>query len=148
MRALKGRNFKDFMRLAPFVAPLIVTAFVYAWLYTRINITGLPINELRSRQSDLVKRNDSIRLRIEQLQAPARIESIARRKLGMVSPEKWQVVAVDEPVNPPESPPGILAAEESKFGGTQDILGSSETNTHSGSVSMQHPQSHGAGHSG
>jgi hypothetical protein len=52
---------------------------------------------------DLVKQNDSIRLRIEQLQAPQRIETIAHEKLGMSLPETWQVVALDQPMRPPRS---------------------------------------------
>lgn len=85
------------------IAPLIVTAFIYAWQYTRINIVAQPIEKLRAERRDFIKHNDSLRLRIEQLQAPARIESIARDKLGMISPEKWQVVALDEPIRPPEA---------------------------------------------
>lgn len=93
---------KKTLRFLPFLAPLLLTAFLYAWLYTRMNIVGLPIEELRDTKRNLIKQNESIHLRIEQLQAPARIESIARNKLGMVSLEKWQVVALDEPLQPPD----------------------------------------------
>lgn len=100
-KSIAARNLKSSLRYIPFIAPIAITAFIYAWLHTRMNIVGLPIESLRARKRDLIKQNDSIRLRIEQLQAPARVESIAREKLGMVSPESWQVVAVDEPTRPP-----------------------------------------------
>lgn len=73
------------------------------WQHTRLNIVGLPIESLRARKMDLIKQNDSIRLRIEQLQAPQRIETIAHEKLGMSSPETWQVVALDQPMRAPRS---------------------------------------------
>jgi cell division protein FtsB len=100
------RNLRKPLRYLPWIAPFLITAFIYAWLYTRINIVGLPIEPLRAQKRDLVKQNESIRLRIEQLQAPARIESIARAKLGMLSPQKWQVVALDEPMQPPDETGG------------------------------------------
>ncbi len=93
---------KNSLPFVPMIAPLILTVFIYAWLHTRITIVGQPLENLRAERRDLIKHNDSLRLRIEQLQAPARIESIAREKLGMISPEKWQVVALDEPIRPPE----------------------------------------------
>ncbi|UCD58699.1 MAG: cell division protein FtsL [Candidatus Hydrogenedentota bacterium] len=101
-RSVARRNLKNSLRFLPITALLIMTAFIYAWQHTRMNIVGLPIESLRAKKADLVKQNDSIRLRIERLQAPARIESIAREKLGMISPERWQVVALDGPMQPPD----------------------------------------------
>lgn len=95
-------NLKNMLRFLPLIAPLTITAFIYMWQHTRINIVGLPLETLRAKKVELVKQNDSFRLRIEQLQAPARIESIAREKLGMISPQKYQLVALDEPMQPPE----------------------------------------------
>lgn len=104
-KSVVRRNLKNSLRLLPAGVLLIVTAFIYTWQHTRMNIVGIPIEELRAKRRDLIKQNDSIRLRIEQLQAPARIESIARDKLGMVSPQKWQVVTLNEPTRPPEAVP-------------------------------------------
>jgi len=94
------RNLKQSLRFLPIILPLILTAFIYMWQHTRMNIVSISIEKLQTKRRDLIKQNDSIRLRIEQLQAPARIESIARKKLGMISPEKRHVVALDEPSQP------------------------------------------------
>ncbi len=104
-KSIAKRNLKHSLRFLPAGILLMVTAFIYTWQHTRLTIIVLPIEDLRAKKRDLIKQNDSIRLRIEQLQAPARIESIARNKLGMVSPQKWQVVALDEPTQPPEAAP-------------------------------------------
>jgi cell division protein FtsL len=97
-RSLVRRNLKNWLRYLPYILPLIITAFIYAWLHTRLTIVTLPVKSLRNQKTDLNKQNDSIRYCIEQLQDPRRIESIARKKLGMVSPENWQVVALEEPL--------------------------------------------------
>jgi len=101
-KSVMKRNLHMWLRFLPFTAPIVITAFLYAWQHTRTHIVGLPIEDLRDKREELTKQNDSIRLRIEQLQAPARIESIARKKLGMISPEKWQVIALDQSERPPE----------------------------------------------
>jgi cell division protein FtsB len=101
-RSLARKNLKQSLKLLPFLLPAIFTAFIYTWLYTRTNIVALPIEGLRDERANLVKQNDSLRLKIEQLQAPYRIEAIARNKLGMISPEVWQVVVLDKPVRAPE----------------------------------------------
>jgi cell division protein FtsL len=100
-KSISRRNLKESLRLLPFIAPLIITAFIYMWQHTRMNIVSISIERLRAKRQDLIKQNDSIRLTIEQLQAPARIESIARKKLRMISPEERQVVALDDPIRPP-----------------------------------------------
>lgn len=115
-RSITRRNLKNLLRFLPVIAPLLITAFIYTWQHTRMSIVGAPVEGLRADRTDLIKHNDSIRLRIEQLQAPARIETIAREKLGMVSPEKWQVVTLDHPTQPPE------AADETDGGRTGRIF--------------------------
>lgn len=102
-RALNSarRNLNTLLPLLPFAAPPIITAFIYMWLYTHMNIVSIPTEELRNQKQELIKQNDSIRLRIEELQAPAHIESIAREKLGMIPPQEYGLVTLDEPMRPP-----------------------------------------------
>jgi cell division protein FtsL len=101
------RNLRALLPYLPFILPIILTAFIYMWIYTSMNINAMPIGELKEEKTELIKHNDSIRLRIEELQAPARIEKIAREKLGMISPEGYRMIALDEPM----WPPGIVRVE-------------------------------------
>jgi cell division protein FtsB len=94
--------FRAALPFLPFVGPPLITAFIYMWLYTDMNIVSIPARDLKDQKEKLIKHNDSVRLRIEELQAPARIESIAREKLGMISPQEYGLVALDEPMQPPE----------------------------------------------
>ncbi len=95
------RSLKTLLPFLPFIAPVVATAFIYMWIYTSMNITAMPITELRKTRKELIKHNDSTRLRISELEASGRIESIAREKLGMISPEDYRVVALDESMLPP-----------------------------------------------
>lgn len=101
------RNLKALLPYLPFILPIILTAFIYMWIYTSMNIKAMPIGELNKKKIELIKHNDSIRLQIEELQTPARIEKIAREKLGMISPEGYRMIALDEPMRPP----GIVHVE-------------------------------------
>ncbi len=100
-RNMARRYLKALLPYVPFIAPVVATAFAYMWIYTSMNIKAMPITELRKQRKEIRKQNDSIRLRIEELQAPGRIESIAQKKLGMIQPEEYRVVVLDEPMRPP-----------------------------------------------
>ncbi len=85
-----------------------------------MNIESISIENLRARRNDLIKQNDSLRLRIEKLQAPARIESIAYKKLGMISPQERHIITLDEPLEPPKQ------AVESSYPEEDERLSSSK----------------------
>jgi cell division protein FtsB len=102
-KSVTRRNIKYIFRFLPFILPPVITAFIYTWLYTRTNIVALPVEGLRAQKTELMKRNDALRVNIEQLQDPRRIEIIAHEKLGMISPNIWQVIVLDKPVRAPET---------------------------------------------
>jgi len=121
-KSLVLKNLRQIIQIAPFLFPIIVTAFTYSWLYTRTNIVAHPIEGLRSRKVNLMKRNDALHLSIEQLQAPQRIEAIAREKLGMISPERWQVVVLDKPVRAPEAAVQMAAPAPQEWRGLPGLF--------------------------
>jgi cell division protein FtsL len=102
-KSLIRKNLKQSLGILRFILPPVLSAFISTWLYTRSNIIALPIEGLRIEKATLTKNNDALRLTIEQLQAPHRIEAIARKKLGMIPPEMWQVVVLDKPLRAPET---------------------------------------------
>jgi cell division protein FtsL len=97
----------------PIFGPPLVTVFIYMWIYTHMNIISIPARELRQQKERLQKENDSIRLRVEELQSLGRIERIARTKLGMISPQDYRQVALDESMRPPEDFPAKPGSGES-----------------------------------
>jgi len=114
-RSAARKSLKSLLPYLPFVAPIVITLFIYMWLHTRMNIIGMPTKRLRDQKKELIKQNDYLLLRIEELQAPARIEAIARRKLGMITPQEYRLVALDEPMQPPEGVSAGPRPEENKM---------------------------------
>lgn len=147
-KSITRRNLKRSLRFLPFIAPLIITAFIYAWLHTRMNIEGLSIEKRQAKKRELIKQNDSIRLRIEQLQAPARIESIAREKLEMITPQKWQVIPLDEPIQPPKQAVEISQHVQERLPSGREsagLFGFLKKRGNLGSASRRHTSSSEAG---
>jgi cell division protein FtsL len=95
------RDLRTVLRVLLVLSPLLLTALLCAMLRTSMHIKDLEMNDLASQRRDLIKQNDTLRLQIETLQASKRIESIACKKLGMVSPQTWRVVLINEPMEPP-----------------------------------------------
>ena len=118
LRSATRRAAKDAQRFLPLLAPLIITAFIYMWQHTRTYIDSLPVEKMQSQKRELAKQNDSLRLRIQELQAPDRIEAIARGKLGMTAPQEYRLIALDEPMQRPGGDPvtGRAAGNDARAG--------------------------------
>jgi cell division protein FtsL len=74
---------------------LIVTSLLlYVGGKVRIMRLGYQIESLEREKQGLERTNRSLRIEASSLAAPARIEEIATKKLGMVRPEKGDIVVV------------------------------------------------------
>ena len=77
------------------LALMIVTCLLlYVGGKVRIMRLGYRIDALEREKQDLERTNRSLRIEASSLAAPARIEEIATKKLGMVRPEKGDIVVV------------------------------------------------------
>jgi hypothetical protein len=72
---------------------------------------GYELRRLSSQERQLAESNTRCKDEVAKLEAPYRIETIARNQLGMVRPQSWQLVSIrmENPVPPPkpddEEPP-------------------------------------------
>ncbi|MDF1563830.1 MAG: cell division protein FtsL [Deltaproteobacteria bacterium] len=95
------------IELLPVIAAiLIVASFSAAGLFhTWLRIEGLrigyAISQATSEQRVLQRENERLHLEVATLEAPARIERIARQELGMRAPGASEVTVVREPANAP-----------------------------------------------
>jgi len=73
---------------------LMVIFLIYVWCH--INITGLNygIAEEVKFKNRLVKENSELKMEIQMLKSPGRVEAFARDQLGMHYPEKDQVIVI------------------------------------------------------
>ena len=87
-------------------AILVVASFAAVGLFhTWLRIEGLRIgyslSQATTEQRALVRENERLRLEVATLEAPDRIERIARQKLGMRQPRAGEVIVVRERAGAP-----------------------------------------------
>ena len=91
---------------------ILVSASVgCVWQKLRLISIGYELRRLSMQERELVGSNTRYKDVVATLEAPDRIEAIARNQLGMVRPQSWQLVSIrmENPVPPPkpddEEPP-------------------------------------------
>lgn len=77
------------------VATLVILGLIlYVGAKIKIVQLGYQIEAMEHEKKDLERSNRSLRIETSSLSSPARIEAIALKRLGMVRPQKENVVAV------------------------------------------------------
>mgnify|MGYP003471336090 FL=1 len=92
------------------VAFAAVTSLVLLFVWERVDIVriGYHIERLKAQKVLLERERDELRVKISGLTAPERIARLASDKLGMMQPEKGQVVVINIE---PEAPANLVVAE-------------------------------------
>jgi len=75
---------------------ILVGALLYVWQHTYVVRLGYEIERQREKQAALVQENKALKLEMGQLRSLKRVEEMARKRLGMVTPKPGQVVLVPE----------------------------------------------------
>jgi cell division protein FtsL len=93
-----------------FVVALVVAAALFdAWQRYGILSHGFALEDVQSARAAEEVKARHLRLEIETLLAPARIERVARQQLHLVSPGPEDAVVIERIV-PPEQPPSSVVA--------------------------------------
>lgn len=75
---------------------ILVAALFYVWQHVHVVRLGYEIERLREQHASLVQENKTLKLELGQLRSLRRVEGIARKDLGMVTPKPGQVVLIPE----------------------------------------------------
>ncbi|MCE1245948.1 MAG: cell division protein FtsL [Firmicutes bacterium] len=88
----------------PTILAIAIVFFISAYLSQCSKLIRVQYNthQLKIQKFEIQKENRKIALSIEKLEAPGRIEMIARKKLGMISPDKRIVISLTEPASTAE----------------------------------------------
>ena len=78
---------------------VLVCFFVFLWVRIYVLEVGYRISGALEDRTALLQENNQLRLERASLSAPARIEDIAKNRLGMVVPKNSQVVILTVPGN-------------------------------------------------
>lgn len=73
---------------------LTVVSIFHVWSRFRLIELNLQIGEASRQLKEMAQQQKQLRLEAESLRTPARVETIAKRDLGMIAPKDDQVVLV------------------------------------------------------
>lgn len=73
---------------------VMVVVLVYVWCHIQITEVNYEMAEAIKVREQLLEENSKLKVEIERLKSPARIEDYARKKLGMEYPERDQVIVL------------------------------------------------------
>lgn len=78
--------------------------FLYVWQYIQTSLIGYRLREVQLANAALRTELAQFRNQRAELAAPARIDGIARRELGMVRQGTWDLVMLPQPLVPAPAP--------------------------------------------
>ena len=106
-----GLRWRPVCWFAVIICILVGAGVGCVWQKLKVITIGYELRRLSLQESELVAGNTRYKDVVAKLEAPVRIEAIARNQLGMVRPQSWQLVSIrmENPVPPPkpddEEPP-------------------------------------------
>jgi len=71
---------------------LVALALLHVWLRLQVVHLGYVLSTTSKLQSQLEQENRELKVELATLTSPDRVEAMSRQRLGMVEPEKGQVV--------------------------------------------------------
>ncbi len=86
---------REFTRLLLIVVPLVVLLLATGWQHFQMLQHGYDLERLRQEQARELEVNRHLRLEIETLRAPARIERIATEQLQLVAPAPDDAIVIE-----------------------------------------------------
>jgi len=98
-RPMAPNHMRDCARLVLLGGMLAVSAFLYAWQHFETIQLRYDLESLRSERAQAAELNQELKLEIAGLRSPGRIDTIARRQLGLTAPIPGQVAPMDLPPN-------------------------------------------------
>ncbi|MGN6732218.1 MAG: cell division protein FtsL [Candidatus Binatia bacterium] len=88
------RNRRHFVCVAGLALVLVGVVLVHVWLRLQVVKTGYVLATATKLQARLEQENRELQIELATLTSPDRLESSARRRLGLVPPEKGQVIVL------------------------------------------------------
>jgi cell division protein FtsL len=110
VREIDEERQRQLWRTAAISAVLVIVLLFSAWQTFELVRHGYAIQQLERERSEEEARNKELRLEIETLRDPRRLEDVATRQLKLVAPDRGQAIVIERVV--PSAPPekSIVAA--------------------------------------
>lgn len=104
VRFVAPNHMRECVRVVSLGGLIALGAFLYAWQHFETIQLRYELESLRGERAQTRELNQELKLEIAGLRAPERIDTIARRQLGLTAPAPGQVA-------PMELPPNAVMAE-------------------------------------
>jgi cell division protein FtsL len=117
VRERDPRAGRELWLLLAVVAALVASLVLYAWPSLELRQAGQARGRMERERERLIEENRKLRLERSTLENLRRVETIATRELGLVTPPPDKVVVVEKPVPPP---PEARLASRPDPGGAQN----------------------------
>jgi len=91
------------------IVGLVIAALFWAWPHVDLMVNGYGIEQLQKQKDAEEQLTRQLRLEIETLRSPKRIESLAITRLHLVSPKEDEAIVLER-VIPAELPPSSIVA--------------------------------------
>jgi cell division protein FtsL len=101
VREVDPRSSRDLLVLLAVVGVLVVGFVLYAWPHLQVRQTGREAELLSRERERLIEEGRKLRLEKSVLENLRRVESIARRDLGMSPPPPERLIVVERGDAPP-----------------------------------------------
>jgi cell division protein FtsL len=88
---------------------LVIFGLFYGWQHYELRVHGYRIEEMQRQRAAEEETARHLRLEIETLKSPKRIESLATDQLHLVSPSRDEAIVIER-VMPAEPPPKSVVA--------------------------------------
>lgn len=85
----------------PAILAIVLSAFITLYLCQSAQLIQVQysIGQLKMQKAEILKENRQLKLAIEKLEDPTRIEMIAKSRLNMISPDRRIVISLTQPAN-------------------------------------------------
>lgn len=109
IREADPKSHRDYIVVTVLASMFLFGLFVYGWQHYQYRQYGYRIEEAQKQKEQLSEIGRQLRLERASLRSPQRIDSIARRDLGMVVPAPGQLVTftADAPLMIPAPQPAL-----------------------------------------
>ncbi|HSK31395.1 MAG TPA: cell division protein FtsL [Candidatus Limnocylindria bacterium] len=91
-RGAKAGGRVRMLRLAVLALCLIGAVWLHVWLRLQVVHIGYVLSTTSKLQNRLEQENRELKIELATMMSPERLEALARKRLGLVPPEKGQVI--------------------------------------------------------
>ncbi|MCK9274915.1 MAG: cell division protein FtsL [Syntrophales bacterium] len=96
MATKNGKNIQELSLIITGVLVCMIIALVYVWFHVNITKLNYEIAREIDNKNALIEESRRLKVELETLKSPRRIETIANSKLEMIYPEREQVIFLDD----------------------------------------------------